>query len=89
MFLERFIQYLQYEKRLSPHTVSAYRQDLNQFFSFLTDYEANFLSASPSLMRSWMVHLLDCGLTSKSVNRKVSCLKSFYKFLKKEGSIES
>ena len=89
MLLERFIQYLQYEKRFSPNTVSAYHKDLHQFSSFLNDYEADFISASPSLMRSWMVHLLDSGLTSKSVNRKVSCLKSFYRFLKKEGSIET
>ncbi|MDB5120250.1 MAG: Tyrosine recombinase XerC [Sphingobacteriales bacterium] len=88
MLLERFIQYLQYEKRFSPHTVSAYQKDLNQFSVFLNNHEADFLSASPFLMRSWMVQLMDNGLTSKSVNRKVSCLKSFFKFLKKEGNIE-
>lgn len=88
MLLERFIQYLRYEKRFSPHTVSAYHKDLNQFSIFLCDFEADFLSASPSLMRGWMIQLMDDSLTSKSVNRKVSCLKSFYKFLKKEGEIQ-
>ncbi|MDB5014038.1 MAG: tyrosine-type recombinase/integrase [Daejeonella sp.] len=88
MLLERFIQYLQYEKRFSAHTVSAYHKDLTQFSFFLNNLEADFLSASPSLMRNWMVQLMDNGLTSKSVNRKVSCLKSFYKFLKKEGDIQ-
>ena len=88
MLLEQFIQYLQYEKRLSPHTVTAYHKDLIQFSEFLNAIESDFLSAPPSLMRSWIVQLMDNDLTSKSVNRKVSCLKSFYKFLKKEGTLE-
>ena len=87
MLLQRFIQYLQYEKRFSPHTVSAYHKDLIQFSSFLTKEESGFLNASLSLIRNWMVQLLDDGLTTKTINRKVSCLKSFYKFLKKEGQL--
>jgi len=86
---ERFIQYLQFEKRYSPHTVISYRTDLHQFDQFL---QAHFdLSlpeeAQPPMVRSWLVDLMDDGLSTRSINRKLSSLKSFFRFLMKEGLI--
>lgn len=88
MFLERFIQYLQFEKRFSPHTVNAYQKDLNQFSDFLLKMEMDFMIASHTQVRSWMVELLDNGLESKTINRKISSIRSFYKFLQREQLIQ-
>ena len=92
MFLERFIQYIKYEKRYSPHTVSAYQSDLEQFFSFLSNPEA--LIAHPSEIhyqdiRGWMVHLMEEKNTARTVNRKIATLRKYFKFLLREGLIIS
>ncbi|MGN6638150.1 MAG: site-specific integrase, partial [Mucilaginibacter sp.] len=71
MFLERFIQYIKYEKRYSPHTVSAYQSDLEQFFKFLNHPEETVNHPSEISyqdIRSWMVHLME-DQTARSVNR--------------------
>jgi integrase/recombinase XerC len=88
MFLERFINYIQFEKRYSPHTVAAYRSDLEQFFAHLT---ANgHPPASPADIthhdiRSWMVTLMDEDKrTARSINRKVATLRKYFKFLLQE-----
>ncbi len=89
MFLERFIQYIQHEKRYSPHTVSAYRSDLEQFFQFLNFPEVTVSQPAEISfhdIRSWMVHLMD-GLTARSVNRKIATLRKYFKFLMREGLI--
>ncbi len=84
MLIKRFIQYLQFEKRFSPHTVTAYQKDLQQFSGFLKETELNFSNASPVHVRSWMVDLLEKGSEAKTINRKISSLRSFYKFLERE-----
>lgn len=84
MFIERFIRFLQFEKRYSPHTIIAYRNDLQQFQTFLKLSDLDFEGVLHTHVRSWMVELLDQGSTSRSVNRKISSLRSFYKFLKRE-----
>ncbi len=84
MFIERFIRYLQFEKRFSPHTVTAYRQDLNQFNDFLASDELDVLTISHRDVRSWMLALMEQGAEAKTVNRKLSVLRSFYKFLQRE-----
>jgi len=84
MFIERFIQYLQFEKRFSPHTVTAYRQDLNQFNDFLVSDSEDLLVISHQDVRSWMLALMEQGSEAKTVNRKLSVLRSFYKFLQRE-----
>lgn len=84
MFIERFIRYLQFEKRFSPHTVTAYRQDLNQFSEFLASDELDVLTISHRDVRSWMLVLMEQGSEAKTVNRKLSVLRSFYKFLQRE-----
>jgi integrase/recombinase XerC len=84
MFIERFTRYLQFEKRYSPHTVIAYQQDLQQFYAFIKLSELDFENVMHTHVRSWMVELLDQGTASKTINRKVSSLRSFYKFLLRE-----
>ena len=86
MFLERFIQYIQYEKRYSPHTVSAYQSDLEQFFRFLNHPEP-IVSQSSEItyqhIRSWMVNLME-DKTARSVIRKLATLRKYFKFLIRE-----
>jgi len=89
MFLERFIQYIQYEKRYSPHTVSAYQSDLEQFFKFLNHLEQTITDPSEITyqhIRNWMVHLME-DKTARSVNRKIATLRKYFKFLLREGVI--
>ena len=89
MFLERFIQYIQYEKRYSPHTVSAYQSDLEQFFKFLNHPEQTITDPSEITyqhIRNWMVHLME-DKTARSVNRKIATLRKYFKFLLREGVI--
>ncbi len=84
MFLEQFISYIKYEKRYSPHTVTAYESDLTQFYAFLNDPEitvAHPAEVTHQHIRSWMVSLMDQQLTPRSVNRKVATLRKYFKFL--------
>ncbi len=88
---ESFLQYLQIEKRYSPHTVRSYSNDLEQFFSFLG---AQNLSLDPTVVtshdiRAWIVSLLEGNYTAVSVHRKISCLRVFYRYMRKEGILKS
>jgi integrase/recombinase XerC len=87
---ERFLAYIQYEKRYSPHTVTAYQTDLNQFFDYLkVQYNiTDIREVSHPMIRSWLVHLMEHQTGSRSVNRKLTTLKSFYKFLLREGILD-
>ena len=87
MFLERFINYLQYEKRFSIHTVSNYQADLAQFSEFLEINEISFEEVRHSHIRTWMMEMMDKGLDPKSVNRKLSALRTYFKFLQRESLI--
>jgi integrase/recombinase XerC len=89
MFIERFIRYLQFEKRFSPNTVIAYKKDLYQFSEFINSIEPDLLLISHQQVRTWIVSLMDNGIEPKSINRKISSLRSFYKFLQREGLINS
>lgn len=86
---ESFIQYLQFEKRLSNHTLVAYSNDVAQFFKFLeTTYEIKTIEEiSHSFVRSWIVSLMENDITPRSVNRKITTLKTFYKYLIRQGVI--
>lgn len=88
--LAAFHDYLQLEKHYSPHTVGAYIKDVTAFQNFiLADWAENTLEAVDyGLVRAWIVHLVDSGIGNSSVNRKISSLKSFYKFLLKIKQIE-
>jgi integrase/recombinase XerC len=81
--IDSFINYLEYEKRSSPHTVLAYRKDLEQAAEFVDlSFEIKELhqSTHPEL-RAWVIDLVEQGLSTTSVNRKIATLRSFFKFL--------
>lgn len=88
-YLPNFIQYLQLEKRYAPLTVKAYQTDLEQLRDYLYHtYGDHSLSDQanallPTHIKSWMVHLIEQGTNRSSVSRKLSALKSYYKFLNK------
>jgi integrase/recombinase XerC len=89
MYSQRFIQYIQFEKRYSSHTVTSYQNDLDQFFLYLKqEYQVTELKdISYMQVRSWLVQMMEHGITPRSINRKISTLKSFYKFLLREGVV--
>ena len=84
-----FKDYLILEKKYSPHTLAAYTKDLERFFDFVTkQYDLDsLLAVNYSMVRSWIVHLVDTGISNSSINRKISSLKTYYKFLLKTGQI--
>lgn len=85
-YFNQFEQYLSSEKRYSIHTIRAYTDDLKQFFDYLeiTFGELNIDSIKATFIRSWLSQLKESGLTAKSINRKISTLKTFFKFLQKK-----
>ena len=90
-YQESFINFLQYEKRFSPHTVTAYKNDLDQFVEFCTKMVGDFVvkNVDSRLVRSWVVELMENNIAPRSVGRKITTLKSFYKYLMKEQIVES
>lgn len=88
--VESFVKYLQFEKRFSDHTITAYTNDLQQLSQFLIDtFEiVKIEEAQHAHLRSWVVHMMDSGLSARSVNRKIVSVKSFFKFLQKREMIE-
>ncbi len=85
MPINGFLKYLQHEKRYSPHTILAYRKDLLQFEAFLAkDFEISILQVKPTYVRSFMVSLSDQKISENAIGRKISTLRSFYKYLLSE-----
>ncbi len=91
MTLQDFLQYLTIEKRYSEHTLLAYKNDVETYLEYLkTTYEIEEpQSASSIMVRSWVVELVEKGIVAKSVHRKISAVKSFYKFLLKSGELKT
>lgn len=89
-YQESFISYLKYEKRYSPHTVVAYKNDLDQFVVFYTEVVGEFdiKKVDAKLVRSWIVSLMEKKLSARSVNRKVTTIKVFFKYLMREQVVE-
>jgi len=89
MTRDRFLDYIAHEKRYSPNTAIAYQSDLEQFHSYISQaYEITTgEAATHQVIRSWIVHLLESGISPRSVNRKITTLKSYYRFMVKEGII--
>jgi len=86
--IELFLKYLQYEKNYSSHTVLSYSNDLNEFTQFIqhnVSEEFNPLEIHSDMIRQWVVTLMKEGMSPRSVNRKISAVKSFYRFLTKRG----
>ncbi len=90
MQYQRFLKYLQYERRYSAHTLLAYSKDLEQFFNYIEKtYEIKEVKdITHVFVRSWIVSLMEEKINSRSARRKISSLKSFFKFCLREKSIE-
>jgi integrase/recombinase XerC len=88
--LSRFLDYLTFEKRFSSHTIQAYETDLKQYASFLQEqYQSDDLAgASHFIIRSWIVSLIENKVDARSVARKITTLRTFYKFLVRTAVIE-
>lgn len=89
MALQSFISYLSLEKNYSEHTVKAYAKDISAFAEFCFDeYELQDIDeVDYSLIRNWIVHLVDSEVSNRSINRKIASLKAYYKFLQRIGKI--
>jgi integrase/recombinase XerC len=87
---DQFLNYIQVEKRFSKHTLIAYEQDLDQFTIFATIKTASeWNEVNHQLIRAWMVELLEAGQSNRTVNRKLSCLRSFFKWGKNNALIST
>lgn len=88
--IQQFLDYLLYEKKYSSHTVLAYQKDLETFEAFIQDEfeEEQLKEVNYSMIRSWIISLVDQGISNRSINRKISSLKTFYKFLLKIKEVE-
>lgn len=89
MLTDSFLDYLRYERNYSEKTVLAYGEDISQLREFAQERMEKFDPAEvkPELVREWIVSLMDQGYTSTSVNRKLSSLRSFYKYLLRQGEV--
>lgn len=87
--LNQFVSYLVHEKRYSSHTVQSYKKDIEQFENYLQkQYEVNSLiEANQNFARAWVSHLVQSGSAVSTINRKLSSLKAFYKFLRQKDLI--
>lgn len=85
-FKESFLNYLRFEKRYSSHTIISYNNDIEQFLVFCKSIrpDCDEKTASFKDIRAWIVHLMEQDITTRSVNRKITTLKSFYKYLLRE-----
>ena len=90
MAITSFLTYLELEKNYAAHTLIAYRNDLENFQAFCLEVfqEDDLGSVSYSLIRSWIVQLLEQGNSTKTINRKISSLRSYYKYLMRSEQIE-
>jgi integrase/recombinase XerC len=90
MLIDQFITYIEAEKRFSPLTVEAYQRDMEQFVGFLKDtYESDDLTEVNTVMvKSYVVKLKEVGLVNRSINRKISTLRTFYKYCLRENLVE-
>lgn len=91
MSLKSFIDYLNFEKNYSKHTLLAYKNDVKEFSAFakISFGESSLAEIHYSQIRTWIIKLVDDGVSNRSINRKVSSLKAYYKFLLKIDEIEN
>jgi integrase/recombinase XerC len=91
MMLDKFLEYLEFEKRYSPHTITSYRKDLEDFSHFYlrTESSEDISKADKKIIRNFIVDLSENDISKRSINRKLSSLRSFYLFLLKIGEIKA
>ncbi len=88
--VQTFIDYLRKEKRFSAHTLIAYQKDLEQFFDFAEiNSDEDITEVESPLIRGWMVELIEKGISNRTVNRKISTLRSFYKYFLAQKGVEA
>ena len=90
MHFNSFIEYLQFEKNYSPNTIIAYSKDIESFFDFASKEfgYSEIKNIHYSIIRNWIVKLVDDGVSNTTINRKISSLRTYYKFLIKIGDLE-
>lgn len=87
--IQSYLNNLQYERQFSVHTIDAYRSDILDFQFFLNSMEIHSLEkVSNVIIRSWMVDLVERGLSNRSIHRKMASLRGFFKFLYKRGGLK-
>ena len=91
MLIQKFLDYLQFEKNYSSNTISAYKRDLTQYNKFIIENNSQLKieEANYKIIRSWIVSMVKDNISNRSINRKVSSLKSFYNFLIKTDTVNS
>ena len=89
--IDRYLEYISIEKRYSPNTIISYRKDLEDFAEFLLDTESieNLQKTDKKMVRNFIIHLNNQKLSKRSINRKISTLKSFYNFLLRISEIKT
>ena len=89
--IRSFLDYLKFQKRYSQHTITSYENDLSVFFDYLRMQfdESNIQHIKPPFIRTWLAQLKSEGISSKTINRKISSLRSFFKFNIKQGLMET
>ncbi len=88
-FIRMFFEYLQAERHVSPHTLAAYEDDLRDYTQFLGASGCDVAAVDHLIIRRFLGSLLDRGLSKRSAARKLACLRSFYKFLRRKGLVDS
>ena len=90
IYIFDFCNYISHQKRYSPHTITAYKKDLEQFYDFLSsEFEiTSFKDVNSTIIRSWILSHIEKEISTRTINRKISTLKSFFKFLLKNGEVD-
>ncbi len=88
MYKDLFKQYLVSEKRFSSHTVEAYLNDIKQYLNFCKENSVDLLTTNHKIIRNWIVSMLKSEYSTRSVNRKISSVKTYYKYLKRSELIK-
>lgn len=91
MFIDKFLQYIKYEKAYSSHTFISYQTDMKQFAAFVEKQKGGFNPPDITAkdIREWILAIMNDGVGSRSVNRKLTTLRTFFKYMLKEGYVQT
>lgn len=89
-YQQQFLDFLQYQKRYSSHTITSYQNDLTAFHQFIANQypQTTVAQIKTAYIRTWLAHLKEAGITSKTINRKIAALRSYFKFLLKKEVVQ-